>query len=375
MKLLINDKEIAEFLLSLLVDGEKIPIDSLQDLELNETHTAQALGWALEKRGDQPFVPKKFSARVVEKITAGVKKDLGNYLKKVVIMIENHKHELKKEKYRDLRILRSNIDYILDRLGTDTVLDHYKRSQQDGFVKSVGLQIDPSASLVRRDTVLDIQEDCVLRNTVGNHRFLTDLIDSNLPFWFIDSGYTNFTETNKKWHRIVRNHLHQASYFDAPLNRLKNFPTFPKPWRRSGDNILVIEPGEFSAAIFHVEIDQWRKDVTDEIRKYSDKNIIVREKIPKKQRSNLYDELLHGDYYCVVNINSNAATEAIWAGVPVITLGKHITNPVSRSQIKDINDLYRGPLGNWLAFLSYNQFTYDELIDGTAIRIIKEYHG
>jgi hypothetical protein len=75
-----------------------------------------------------------------------------------------------------------------------------------------------------------------------------------------------------------------------------------------------------------------------------------------------------------VSINSNAATESIWAGVPVITLDKHITNSVSRNRLSDINNLYRGPLGNWLAILSYSQFTYEELINGTAVEIIKKYH-
>jgi len=37
--------------------------------------------------------------------------------------------------------------------------------------------------------------------------------------------------------------------------------------------------------------------------------------------------------------------------------------------------LYYGSLGNWLAWLSYCQFTYDELMDGTALEIVKEYHS
>ena len=84
--------------------------------------------------------------------------------------------------------------------------------------------------------------------------------------------------------------------------------------------------------------------------------------------------LFHDDYYFVVNINSNAATEAIWAGIPAITLDKHITNPVTKNQLSDINDLLRPNLSLWLCALSYSQFTFDELIDGTAARIIKKYH-
>jgi hypothetical protein len=152
------------------------------------------------------------------------------------------------------------------------------------------------------------------------------------------------------------------------------FTEFPKVWRTSGETILIIEPGPFSAAIFHIDIPQWKKTVESELRKYTDKPIKFRPKIDKKNRKSLYQELLNEDYYCVININSNAATESVWAGVPIITLDKHITNSISRSKISDINNLARPHLANWLCMLSYSQFTYEELIDGTASTIIKNYH-
>ena len=89
----------------------------------------------------------------------------------------------------------------------------------------------------------------------------------------------------------------------------------------------------------------------------------------------MYQQLLTGDYYCSVSINSNSAVESIWAGVPAITLDKHVSNPVTRNRLDQINDLYYGPLGDWLAWLSYCQFTFDELMNGTAIDIVRRYHG
>jgi hypothetical protein len=76
----------------------------------------------------------------------------------------------------------------------------------------------------------------------------------------------------------------------------------------------------------------------------------------------------------VVNINSNAATEAIWCGIPVITLDRHITTPVSRNKLSDINNLARPHLARWLCALSYSQFTGEELFNGTAIKIARKYH-
>jgi hypothetical protein len=89
----------------------------------------------------------------------------------------------------------------------------------------------------------------------------------------------------------------------------------------------------------------------------------------------LYQQLLDGDYYCTISINSNSAIESIWAGVPAITLDKHVSNSVTRNSLSEINDLYYGPLGDWLAWLSYCQFTFDELMDGTALDMVRRYHG
>jgi len=363
MKLLINDKEIAQFLATLLAYQS-----ILKEIDITESYTSEAIGWALVKRGDELFIPKKFAQKTVEKITKGVAKDFEIFNKKLV-------SHLKDKKKKDFLVIYKNINTLIEKLGVDQILDLYRKSDSRNFVKSLGLKIDPEAELIRRNDFSNYDEDCLLRNTVGNENVLITKIDQKLPFWFIDSGYTNFIEPNKKWHRLVRNHLHYGRYFDAPCDRLQNFTSFPMPWRNDGEFILIIEPGQFSANIFHTDIQVWKKDVEKEIRKHSDKKIKFREKSPKKQRPKLYDELLNEDYYCVININSNAATESIWAGVPVITLDKHISNPVSRSGIADINDLYRGPLGNWLAFLSYNQFTYEELINGTALEIVKKWHG
>jgi hypothetical protein len=248
-------------------------------------------------------------------------------------------------------------------------------SNQQYFIKTVGQQIDPTAIMIRRKDFINSAEDCLLRNTVGNENIIVDKIDNNLPFWFIDSGYTNFIESNKKWHRLTRNHLHFNNQFIAPADRLKNFAEFPRPWRKEGKKILIVEPGEFAASIMHVDVKSWTESVVTELKKYTDRPIEIRSKVNKKTRTSLYQTLLKGDYYCTISINSNSAVESIWAGIPAITLNKHVSNSVTRNNLAQVNDLYYGPLGDWLAWLSYCQFTYDELIDGTALGIVKEYHS
>jgi hypothetical protein len=363
MKLLVNDKELARFLIQLVNVR-----DACKHIELNQRHLGSTIAWVIETRDKPKFNLDKQRDKIKQKITQSIRKDLKEWTDNVNQQINNHKQHYYTNIYKHLELF-------IDRIGKDKIIETYRTHPKQDFIKTVGLQIDSSAEMIRRKDFVDSQEDCLLRNTVGNENIIVEKIDRNLPFWFIDSGYTNFIEPNKKWHRLVRNHLHFNKSFVAPADRLKIFPSFPKPWRKEGSKILIVEPGEFAASIMHVEAKSWGQQVAEELRKYTDRPIEFRTKTNKKTRTSLYQQLLNGDYYCSVSINSNSAVESIWAGVPAITLNKHVSNPVTRSNLSDINNLYYGPLGDWLAWLSYCQFTFDELMDGTALDIIRRYHS
>ena len=362
MKLLVNDKELAHYLIS-LIDLK----DHCAHIELNEVRTAEAIQFIIEKRDHHKFDIEKFRDKFKEKLFRGISADAEAWRKKVNIVLENYRKNYFNQ-------LHKRAEYVIEKLGSDNVIDAYIHSDRQYFIKTVGQQIDPKATMIRRKNFTDSKEDCLLRNTVGNENIIVDKIDNNLPFWFIDSGYTNFIEPNKKWHRLTRNHLHFNRSFVAPATRLSNFTSFPRPWRKDGSKILIVEPGEFAAGIFHTEAKSWGQQVAEELKKHTDRPVEFRSKTNKKTRTSLYQQLLTGDYYCTISINSNSAVESIWAGVPAITLDKHVSNAVTRNSLAQINDLYYGPLGDWLAWLSYCQFTYDELMDGTALEIIKEYH-
>ena len=361
MKLLINDKEIINFLSSLIGVTNEV-----EDIKLSEVNTITTVEWISSLKNTKKF--EKRLPKFKESIEAAVSQDLREFVNQIKIAIKNKKQS-------STYIIKHEVENIINAIGEDTILKEYKKSPVQNYVKSIGLAIDKNATLIRRKEFNNIDDDCVIRNTVGNENILVRKIDDAKPFWFIDSGYTNFLGKQKTWHRLVRNHLHFNREFSAPVDRLGIFNKFPHQWRSSGDKILVIEPGEFAAAVFHIDIKQWKYNVESELKNYTDKKIIFREKESKKKRDPLYQHLLDEDYYCVVNINSNAATEAIWAGVPVITLDRHITNPVTKNKLSEINNLYTGSLAEWLAMLSYSQFTFNELIDGTALKIIKKYHG
>lgn len=358
MYLLLNDKEIAYFLLS-LIDYKS----ALMTLNISWKHTTEyTMNCDVKYLTNKKFIPK-----FKEQVKRAIISDLNDF-------IDCAKEILYVKRNRNYDLIHGNIDHVINRLGKEKILDLYLKSKKDNFVKTTGTQLTKKPILIRRKDFTDYKKDCLIRNTVGNEELLVGKLDNNYPFWFIDSGYTNFLETRKTYHRIVRNHLHFGKMFEAPVDRLGVFKKFPQQWRTSGEKILIVEPGPFAAAVFHIDLKNWKYDVEKELRKYTDKKIIFREKVDKKVRNNLYDEFCNEDYYCAISLNSNASTEAIWAGIPAITLGVHITNPVTSSKLSDIVQLKRPNLAAWLCMLSYSQFTYDELIDGTAIKIAKKYH-
>jgi hypothetical protein len=149
----------------------------------------------------------------------------------------------------------------------------------------------------------------------------------------------------------------------------------PAPWRDNGDSILVIENSKYHYQMFGTTLEEWREKMRIELQKYSERAVIFRPKdLNRKTRDNLYEHLQNSNYYCVVTDASCSAIEAVWAGIPIITLNQHISTPVARTSLADIDNLYRGPIGDWLCALSYSQFTKKEMYNGTALKLINKYH-
>jgi hypothetical protein len=297
-----------------------------------------------------------------------LRQDLEEYKDSVVIEY--------KKKYRPLiRWLGKNFKNInVDR---DYLLSRYINSTTKNFVKTLGQQLTDQPIWVLPGDPISDDQLVVLRNIINNEFVLQHRLANHLPFWFIDSGYTNFLTGKKHWHRLVANHIHHSlskkSYF--PADRLHLLPSMPTPWRNDGDAILVVENSEQHYQMFGTTLSAWREQVRTELQKYTDRAVIFRPKeLNRKIRDNLYEHLQKSNYYCVITDASSAAIEAVWTGIPIITLGRHVSTTVARTRLSDINNLYRGPVGNWLCALSYSQFTEKEMYNGTALKLIKKYH-
>lgn len=273
--------------------------------------------------------------------------------------------------------------------GKRLLLARYLDSQSQSYMKKLANGVYKKTSYRTVDSYSQTQSDCLIRNILNNEQLLHNKIKNKFPFWFVDSGYTNFIHTKgrKEFHRLCRNDIHAVKPkhvfpMDRLLNMIVNSRTltegfsFPKYWRITGNTVLIIPPSLHVCKVYGLDQQKWIKEQKEKLKKVTDRPIKVRKKQgTRKTRTTLYQDVLEDkSVYCVVGYNSNALTEAVWAGVPIITLGNHITNPVSRNSIEQINDLYRDDVSQWLCYLSYSQFTSEEIYNGTAKKILETWH-
>ena len=279
---------------------------------------------------------------------------------------------------------RKLVNYMIPRLGTldndQYLLDLAVRSSRIGIIKTLARQLSDHCEYITQRQYNTTNATLLLRNTINNENILKELIKNCARFWFLDTGYTNHLTGRKVWHRVVANHIHAVPDISRewPANRLQHLSSFPEPWHSKGTRILVVESSFHHYDIYDDDLEHWRQRIKDQIEQYRPgATVEFYSKQDRKVRTSVWEYLRQDpkSWYCVINDSSAAAIEAVWLGIPVITLRPHITTPIARTDISQINDLYRGPIGNWLCALTYNQFTLDELQNGIAKKIIRKYHS
>lgn len=293
--------------------------------------------------------------------------------------LQEHRNRINaryKQQFRPLCVwLVENFDRLP--VTRDHWLDMFVDHGRD-FVKTLAPQLAKGITWCLPGEAVPDDQSVLIRNILHNTTLLQDRRQRALPFWFVDTGYTNFLTDKKIWHRLVANDLHMTPDLGRPwpADRLSLLPSMPRPWRVNDGAILVVENSDYHYQQQGTTLAAWREWVRQKLKGNTDRLIVFRPKnLDRKTRDNLYEHLCRKDYYCVVTDASAAAIEAVWAGIPIITLGQHISRPVARTGLHQINDLYRGPIGDWLCALTYSQWTLAEMRSGLAVKMIRRYHA
>lgn len=214
--------------------------------------------------------------------------------------------------------------------------------------------------------------------------------EQNRDYFYIDTGYIGNLGKTKKWHRVVKNGMqHSYPRFDLPSDRFdeickrsetgEDYLRF-RGWREEGSAILLVTPSEKPCKFYGVDRNEWVENTISELRKHTDREIIVRDKTERRsdrvRKNSIFYQFIEDDIYSVVTYNSIAALEAIGFGIPAFTLAPTAADSMCLKDLSMIESPYRADdekVTAWQNWLAYCQYTPNEMADGTAFKVLEEY--
>ena len=215
----------------------------------------------------------------------------------------------------------------------------------------------------------------------------------NKPVVVIEVGGLKRNET---WKIGINGINREADFANENVDgeRWKKFNIDIKPWRQTGDNILVC--GQ------HTNSHQWRNNPPMsewfeqqiiEIRKHTDKQIVIRPhprnqvaidttkyknvKIVRPNRDNkTYDDTDLADRlqsaWAVVSHSSNPAMSAVFSGIPVYVSEASLSYEVGNKSFQNINNPSMPDRQQWANRLSYTEWWPEEIEQGLPWKRIKK---
>jgi hypothetical protein len=274
--------------------------------------------------------------------------------------------------------VRKKVDKFLDFI--------YKSSPKNEYLKSDTIDVsNKSPRVFRGITRMPTIKQCV---------------DNNIDFYYVDTGYMGCYPV-KKWQRFTKNNLQTLEHLNynqldfltdtkVLKKRFKDIMNVDydnyKPKRPvEGESILIVPPSLNSTRSLNImnhinfEQEDYIDFITKEIKKYTDKKIIVRQKPNRKERTlngkTLSHQLKKDKVHCLVVFNSIAAFEAIQEGYPAITLGPNAASFLSEKDISNIEKPYFADddkIREHSLYLSACQFNIDEFKNVYAMKQVEQ---
>jgi len=197
-----------------------------------------------------------------------------------------------------------------------------------------------------------------------------------LDYWYIDTGYLG-NHKRKSYLRVCKNSIHASGDIIArPRDRLDLLQVDTTQISRGG-GILIIPPDAKQAVHFDIgNVDTWLENTVARIQNLTDRPIQIRHRPASRTTRIATDTLVQAlaqDINVVVTFISNSGVEAVLHDIPVISLGPSAcvkVSPWTLDQIDAVPDIDTEVKEAWMRHLSYSQFTFSEMSDGTAWKIL-----
>jgi len=232
-----------------------------------------------------------------------------------------------------------------------------------------------------------------------NHNFRQKVLDNhNDNIFFVDSNVLKAYEKDIRYFRFPQGsiHPHEANYMiDGDTSRnnqvMKHMNINIKPWRKDGKHIcLFLNRGIGGFSTFGKPCYEWAKETVEEIRKYSDRPILIRshrhagtspQLIEDKKNldfilsnykdithtslgeTNIYDDLKNS-WACVVYTSTSGAV-AMLEGIPMFSTHEAcFSHQWSAGKLSEIEDPILNDRENYITHYTNAHWNLDEMKKG-----------
>ncbi len=226
----------------------------------------------------------------------------------------------------------------------------------------------------------------------NNLQEIAQVKEKGEEWWMVDVGYItdqitryptpSIDKYDTTYFRIVKGGLHMTMgdpRDGARYTKLlqQGIDAEFKGWNTGECKHILLAPSSPTGLGYMHNLSQedWIKQSTSDIKCYTDRTIIMRNK-PRPNNewwgTDIKDDLK--DCHALVTNMSLSAVDAVLNKVPVVTHQNNVCYYVS-GRLEDINERRmpaREDMTMWLRSVANNQFTLQEIEDGTAYKVLHE---
>ena len=264
-----------------------------------------------------------------------------------------------------------------------TIYAPFKNKKSKAWEVFNGVEKSWPDQLTKLDNAIESEpvDNSMFWGFVGNNLEMVKKLEArNHNYWFADTPYfgrfdnNNLKSDNHYW-RVCKNKIHAGYIKDCKPDRFEKFGLKIKAPDFKGSYILVCPSSD--SINNYLDRPNWLKETIEQIKRYTDRPIKVREKPrgrgtsgPSEAKVPLSEDLK--DAWCLVTSCSIAAVEAQCMGIPVICHNKSFATEIAGQELADIEDPFFVGAEEWLWSLAYQQFTPEEFENGRAVEILMD---
>ena len=187
-------------------------------------------------------------------------------------------------------------------------------------------------------------------------------IEAGVDRYMIDNSY--FDAVRQKSFRVTKNRMQHTGLGVSDGRRFKALRVQIHPWRK-GRHIVVCPQSPSFMKMAGFEGD-WTTCVVERLSSLTDREIRVRSWSRNKTKASISLQADLAEAHAVVVWSSAAAVAAVIEGVPIVVEAQDCAARPMAGTLDQIECLPTPERENWLGVLADNEWTIDELRNGTA---------